>query len=211
MTSGKLRLIIPLLLAAVMILSGCGQIISTFGHIYSGAEEVPASEAPRQDEASPSPENGTDTGPSNGATEGEKEAFRGIWVSTVINLDYPSRPGLPVSELKAEAIEILDNIEKMGFNAVILQVRPAGDAFYKSELFPWSEYLTGTQGLAPGDGFDPLEFWVEQAHARGLELHAWINPYRIARLTHDLETLSRTTMRTSIRVGHKAHGRTYVL
>jgi uncharacterized lipoprotein YddW (UPF0748 family)/N-acetylmuramoyl-L-alanine amidase len=190
MTSGKLRLIIPLLLAAVMILSGCGQIISTFGHIYSGAEEVPASEAPRQDEASPSPENGTDTGPSNGATEGEKEAFRGIWVSTVINLDYPSRPGLPVSELKAEAIEILDNIEKMGFNAVILQVRPAGDAFYKSELFPWSEYLTGTQGLAPGDGFDPLEFWVEQAHARGLELHAWINPYRVARLTHDLETLS---------------------
>jgi len=120
------------------------------------------------------------------------DEFRGVWVSTVINLDYPSKPGLPVSELKAEALSILDNCAAMGFNAVILQVRPAGDAFYKSDLFPWSQYLTGTQGKAPGDDFDPLEFWVEEAHARGLELHAWINPYRVARLTHDLTSLSES-------------------
>lgn len=187
MTSKKLRFIAPLILAATIILSGCSQIISTFGHIYSGAEEIPPSDEPQYNETTPTPDTGLEV---EGEGEIEDEAFRGIWVSTVINLDYPSKPGLSVSELKAEAVEILDNCAKMGFNAVFLQVRPSGDAFYKSDLFPWSAYLTGKQGLAPEEDFDPLEFWVEQAHDRGLELHAWLNPYRVARLTHDLETLS---------------------
>ena len=187
MSSKVLRFMIPLIFAAVMLLSGCSHIINVFGHIYSGAEDIPASDDPSKDEASPAPDTGHEE---DEGAENEDEPFRGIWVSTIINLDYPSSPGLSVSELKAEAVEILDNCAKMGFNAVFLQVRPSGDAFYKSELFPWSAYLTGKQGLAPDEGFDPLEFWVEQAHARGLELHAWINPFRVARLTHDLETLS---------------------
>ena len=107
--------------------------------------------------------------------------MRGVWVSSVYNLDYPSSPTTDSDKLKAEADEILDNCVKWGLNAVFLQVRPSGDALYKSDLFPWSKYLTGSVGTAPQDGFDPLEYWVEAAHKRGLELHAWINPYRITR------------------------------
>lgn len=107
--------------------------------------------------------------------------MRGVWVSSVYNLDYPSSPTTDSDKLKAEADEILDNCVKWGLNAVFLQVRPSGDALYKSDLFPWSKYLTGSVGTAPQNGFDPLEYWVEAAHKRGLELHAWINPYRITR------------------------------
>lgn len=107
--------------------------------------------------------------------------MRGVWVSSVYSLDYPSSPTTDSDKLKAEADEILDNCVKWGLNAVFLQVRPSGDALYKSDLFPWSKYLTGSVGTAPQDGFDPLEYWVEAAHKRGLELHAWINPYRITR------------------------------
>lgn len=107
--------------------------------------------------------------------------MRGVWVSSVYNLDYPSSPTTDSDKLKAEADEILDNCVKWGLNAVFLQVRPSGDALYKSDLFPWSKYLTGSVGTAPQGGFDPLEYWVEAAHKRGLELHAWINPYRITR------------------------------
>ena len=104
--------------------------------------------------------------------------FRGVWVASVRNLDWPSRPGLPPSLAKAELIALLDRAAALGLNAVLLQVRPAGDALYESRIEPWSEYLTGRQGLAPAPLWDPLKFAVEQAHARGLELHAWFNPYR---------------------------------
>lgn len=114
-------------------------------------------------------------------TPSASEEMRGVWVSSVYNLDYPSSPTTDPDKLKAEADEILDNCVKWGLNAVFLQVRPSGDALYKSDLFPWSKYLTGSVGTAPQDGFDPLEYWVEGAHKRGLELHAWINPYRITR------------------------------
>lgn len=107
--------------------------------------------------------------------------MRGVWVSSVYNLDYPSSPTTDPDKLRAEADEILDNCVKWGLNAVFLQVRPSGDALYKSDLFPWSKYLTGSVGTAPQGGFDPLEYWVKAAHKRGLELHAWINPYRITR------------------------------
>ncbi len=111
-----------------------------------------------------------------GSVQGE---FRGIWVSTVMNLDYPSAPGADVEKLKEEADYLLDNAKSMGMNAIVLQVRPCGDAIYPSELYPWSAYISGEQGVAPEKGFDPLEYWVEQAHARGMELHAWINPFRV--------------------------------
>jgi len=104
--------------------------------------------------------------------------FRGVWVASVRNLDWPSKPGLPPSLAKAELIALLDRAAALGLNAVLFQVRPAGDALYASKIEPWSEYLTGKQGLAPVPLWDPLQFAVEQAHARGLELHAWFNPYR---------------------------------
>ncbi len=107
--------------------------------------------------------------------------LRGVWVASVVNIDYPSKPAADAAALKSEALAILDNTADMGLNAVFLQVRPTADALYKSNYFPWSKYLTGTQGTMPSDGFDPLQFWVEEAHKRGLELHAWINPYRITK------------------------------
>jgi len=125
----------------------------------------------------------------------ETSDFRGLWVSTVVNIDYPSKPTTDSEKLKAEAIRILDFAKDTGFNAVFLQVRPTADAFYKSDIFPWSRYLTGKQGVAPANGFDPLEFWVEEAHKRGLELHAWVNPYRVTKKeagkpAHDFASLA---------------------
>lgn len=121
--------------------------------------------------------------------------FRGLWVSTVVNIDYPSKPTTDPAILKSEAIKILDMAQDTGFTAVFLQVRPTADAFYKSGIFPWSKYLTGKQGVAPSNGFDPLKFWVDEAHKRGLELHAWINPYRVTKKeagqpAHDFASLA---------------------
>ena len=112
---------------------------------------------------------------------GTKEKFRGIWVSSVYNIDYPSVNcvGTDSEKLRKSALEILDDCDKMGFNAVILQVRPTADALYKSSIFPWSKWLSGKEGVAPDNNFDPLEFWVSEAHKRGMELHAWINPFRV--------------------------------
>jgi len=107
------------------------------------------------------------------------DMFRGVWISTVYNIDYPSKYTSKSEELKKDALQILDDCSNMGFNAVILQVRPMADAFYKSKIFPWSKYISGTEGVAPDNGFDPLAFWIEEAHKRGMELHAWINPYRV--------------------------------
>ena len=104
--------------------------------------------------------------------------FRAAWVSTVANIDWPSKPNLSAEKQQAEAIAILDRAKALNLNAIVLQVRPAADAIYPSKLEPWSEYLTGLQGQAPQPWYDPLKFWVTHAHARGLELHAWFNPYR---------------------------------
>jgi uncharacterized lipoprotein YddW (UPF0748 family) len=102
--------------------------------------------------------------------------FRGVWVATVNNIDWPSERGLPAERQRAEALAILDKAKALNLNAVIFQVRPAADALYPSTLEPWTEYLTGKQGGDPG--YDPLKFWVDEAHRRGLQLHAWFNPYR---------------------------------
>jgi uncharacterized lipoprotein YddW (UPF0748 family) len=105
--------------------------------------------------------------------------FRAAWVATVANIDWPSRKGLSTVALKAEAQNLIDQAKRLGLNALILQVRPSADAIYPSKLEPWSEFLSGEQGKAPDDPlFDPLQFWVEQSHAAGLQLHAWFNPYR---------------------------------
>lgn len=104
--------------------------------------------------------------------------FRGVWIAAVANMDWPSAPGLPPDSQRAELIAMFDRAKVLGLNAIVLHVRPAGDALYASELEPWSAYLTGAQGRAPEPFYDPLEFAVREAHARGLELHAWFNPYR---------------------------------
>ncbi|MDF1612205.1 glycoside hydrolase family 10 protein [Stygiobacter electus] len=104
--------------------------------------------------------------------------FRAAWVATVANINWPSKRNLTTEEQKQEAIFILDKLKENNFNAVIFQARPQCDAFYKSELEPWSYYLTGKQGVAPNPFYDPLQFWIDEAHKRGLELHVWLNPYR---------------------------------
>lgn len=102
--------------------------------------------------------------------------FRAAWVATVANIDWPSRPGLPAAVQQAELRALLDGAVALGLNAIVLQVRTSADALYESHLEPWSEYLTGTQGQSPG--YDPLALWITEAHQRGLELHAWFNPFR---------------------------------
>jgi uncharacterized lipoprotein YddW (UPF0748 family) len=102
--------------------------------------------------------------------------FRGVWVATVANIDWPSKKGLPAARQQAELRALLDRAVALKLNAVVFQVRPMCDALYRSDLEPWSEFLTGTLGKDPG--YDPLELAVAEAHARGLELHAWFNPYR---------------------------------
>ncbi|MEI5099603.1 family 10 glycosylhydrolase [Streptomyces sp. PmtG] len=104
--------------------------------------------------------------------------MRGMWVATVVNIDWPSKPGLPAEQQRAELIAYLDTAVRRKLNAVVLQVRPTADAFWPSRYEPWSEWLTGTQGKDPG--WDPLGTAVREAHRRGLELHAWFNPFRIA-------------------------------
>jgi uncharacterized lipoprotein YddW (UPF0748 family) len=104
--------------------------------------------------------------------------FRGAWVASVANIDWPSRPGLSSWQQQSELIAILDRAVDLNLNAILLQVRPAADALYDSPLEPWSEFLTGREGRAPEPYYDPLKFAVTEAHRRGLELHAWFNPYR---------------------------------
>src|SRR6476469_4909377 len=107
-----------------------------------------------------------------------RREFRGVWVASVQNIDWPSQPGLSTQEQKDELLGILDRAVALRLNAIILQVRPAADALYASPYEPWSEYLSGRMGQAPNPYYDPLEFAVNEAHKRGLELHAWFNPYR---------------------------------
>lgn len=104
--------------------------------------------------------------------------FRAVWVATVDNIDWPSKRTLTTDQQKTELIRILDKVVALNMNAVILQVRPSCDSLYDSKLEPWSEFLTNKQGQAPNPYYDPLKFAVDEAHKRGLELHAWFNPYR---------------------------------
>lgn len=108
----------------------------------------------------------------------KSKELRGVWVASVSNIDWPSKKGLSADQQKREFLTILDNVKKWNMNAVFVQVKPTSDAFYPSKYSPWSEYLTGTQGVNPG--YDPLKFMVEESHKRGIEFHAWFNPYRLS-------------------------------
>jgi uncharacterized lipoprotein YddW (UPF0748 family) len=103
--------------------------------------------------------------------------LRGMWLTTVMNIDFPSRPGLTEAKVKAEYLRWLDLAVAQRHNAIFVHVRPSGDAFWPSAYAPWSEWLTGRRdGKSPG--WDPMAFMVTEAHARNLEFHAWFNPYR---------------------------------
>ena len=110
-----------------------------------------------------------------------KREFRAAWIATVVNLDWPSSTLLSTRQQKQELIDILDGLKETGINAVIFQIRSECDAMYQSNIEPWSYWLTGQQGKAPNPFYDPLKFAVEEAHKRGMEIHAWFNPYRVVR------------------------------
>ncbi|GHO64745.1 hypothetical protein KSC_036370 [Ktedonobacter sp. SOSP1-52] len=114
----------------------------------------------------------------NTAPLAPKRQLRAAWLATVQNIDWPSKPGLPVDTQKQEYTAHLDEMQQMNLNAIVVQVRPTADAFYPSRYAPWSAYLTGTQGQDPG--YDPLAFMVNETHKRGMEFHAWFNPYRVS-------------------------------
>ena len=111
--------------------------------------------------------------------------MRGVWIATVANIDWPSRRDLTADQQRAELLDILDRAVGAGLNTIVFHVRPAGDALYESPLEPWGIMLTGTQGMTPG--YDPLAFAVDEAHKRGLELHAWINPFRAGNTADSLK------------------------
>ncbi len=116
-----------------------------------------------------------------------KREFRAVWVATVANIDYPRTPTPDAIAHREQWKLLLEQYKQMGLNAVIVQVRPAADALYPTDLAPWSRYLTGRQGRAPEPLYDPLQFMIEEAHKMGFEFHAWFNPYRA---TVDMDTAS---------------------
>lgn len=134
-----------------------------------------------------------------------RREFRGAWIASVANIDWPSKPGLDAWQQQAELVTMLDRAVALNLNAVLLQVRPAGDALYESPLEPWSEFLTGAEGRAPEPWYDPLHFAVQESHRRGLELHAWFNPYRArhpsAKGAHARTHLTETNPELVLRYG----------
>ncbi|MEG0708162.1 MAG: family 10 glycosylhydrolase, partial [Cellulosilyticaceae bacterium] len=115
------------------------------------------------------------------------EDVRAVWISTVHNLDYPSVKNNEAAQ-KSEFIQKLDELQAIGINTVVVQIRPKGDALYQSSINPWSDVLTGTQGKYPG--YDPMAFMIEEAHKRGMAFHAWLNPYRVTTAGTDVNVLS---------------------
>lgn len=114
--------------------------------------------------------------PSNEKPQRLAQEFRAAWVTTIYNIDWPSRPGLSAAAQQAEMRAILDRLVSLKMNAIILQVRSQCDAAYESGIEPWAPAFTGTMGRSPG--YDPLAFAIREAHARGIEVHAWFNPFR---------------------------------
>lgn len=120
-----------------------------------------------------------------GTVAGLEREFRGVWVATVVNIDWPKNGSDTSEKQKEDFLELLTFYEKLNFNTMIVQVRTSGDAFYPTELAPWSRFITGKEGQ-PKEGFeDPLEWMIDQTHQRGMQIHAWMNPYRA---TFDLDT-----------------------
>lgn len=135
--------------------------------------------------------------------------FRGAWVATVANIDWPSKAGLSTEEQQKEIVAMLDRLAELNMNAVVLQVRPHADAMYKSDIEPWSYYLTGKQGQAPNPPYDPLEYWVTESHKRGIQVHAWFNPYRAQHPAQKGEPAENSIVKTrpdlALKLGDKGY------
>lgn len=131
--------------------------------------------------------------------------FRAMWITTVANIDWPSKRGLSSDQQRAEMRQIVAAARRLKLNTLVLQVRPSADAIYPSSLEPWTEYLSGTQGVATAANYDPLAEWIALAHSEGLELHAWFNPYRAR---HDTASSAPAVNHVSKSLPHavKAYG-----
>ncbi len=120
-----------------------------------------------------------------------KREMRAAWIATVANIDWPSKPGLTPTQQRIEMRDMLDNLQKSGINAIVMQIRPTADSFYPSELEPWSYYLGGKHGHRPNPYYDPLQFIIEEAHKRHMEVHGWVNPYRVTNVNGHINSLSK--------------------
>lgn len=157
-----------LLLLVILFFAAVGWLV-----LQSGNGALPHTVHQTADNAPNSSEQHNDNRKSNASLRGA------VWVATAYNIDYPAQPTTDVSALKRQCKTILDTAQSAGLDTIYFQVRPSCDALYSSQYFPWSAVLTGKAGQAPARGFDPLRYWVKQAHKRGLRLEAWVNPYRV--------------------------------
>ena len=120
-----------------------------------------------------------------------KREMRAVWIATVANIDWPSTSGLTTTAQRTEMRKMLDALQENNINTIILQIRPTADSFYPSTLEPWSNYLNGRQGQRPSPFYDPLQFIIEEAHKRCMEVHGWINPYRVTNTTVQINLLDK--------------------
>jgi uncharacterized lipoprotein YddW (UPF0748 family) len=168
---------------AAVLLAGCAENPpQNYQPVMVTPQYNPPPPAPKISPAQPKPQPRLQPPQKNTSTvsSATPRELRAAWIATVANIDWPSKPGLPVAQQKAEMIALLDCAQRLHLNAVFFQVRSVCDAMYASPLEPWSEYLTGVQGKMPQPFYDPLAFAVQEAHKRGLQLHAWFNPFRAA-------------------------------
>jgi len=128
-----------------------------------------------------------------GSSDNNTDEMRGVWISTAFSLDFPASPTTDSEKLMRETDEIINNCCELGFNTIILQVVPCGDALYKSSILPWSAFLTGSQGTAPDNDFDPLQYWVQKCHEKSISIHAWINPYRVTTASFTYDKVAETS------------------
>ena len=136
-----------------------------------------------------------------------KREFRAVWITSVLNLDWPSANNLSVTKQKKELIGLLDSLHNLHFNAVFFQVRPCSDALYKSNIEPWSRYLSEKQGAAPTPMYDPLQFAIDECQKREIDLHAWINPFRLKQKDSDSLSENHIAIKNPdwiIRYGHQS-------
>ncbi len=120
-----------------------------------------------------------------------KREMRAVWIATVANIDWPSQRNLSSKSQREEMRLMLDGLQKNNINAIVMQIRPTADAFYPSALEPWSHWLTGKQGTKPDTYYDPLQFIIDEAHKRCMEVHVWLNPYRVTN-SDNLSILNKT-------------------
>jgi uncharacterized lipoprotein YddW (UPF0748 family) len=140
----------------------------------------------------------------SGISSGQAEALRGAWVASVYNLNFPSHAGLSPELQKEQIRRIVDAAARSGLNALMVQVRPEGDALYASRIEPWSRYLSGVQGVGPG--YDPLDYFIRVAREQGIAIHAWINPYRAATNASDARAANHESRELAGAVHRIGHG-----